>query len=244
MRPRLDQLEALLWIVRLGSFRAAARQLHLSQPAISGRIRELEGELGFAVVDRTEFRPGITPKGAEVVRYWREQSDRWRADGPWDDAYPLPWSTGSVNLVRGGTAPNIVPDRCEVVLEFRAIAAVDDHAVVADLRRFCAALEGRMRDEHAVARVALDVAAMTPGLETPEDSPVVRFGEALGLAVNGDKVTYGTEAGVFSAGGIPTVVCGPGDIAQAHKADEFVALDQLAAGEAFVARLLGSLRAA
>jgi DNA-binding transcriptional LysR family regulator len=69
MRPRLDQLEALLWIVRLGSFRAAARQLHLSQPAISGRIRELEGELGFAVVDRTEFRPGITPKGAEVVRY-------------------------------------------------------------------------------------------------------------------------------------------------------------------------------
>jgi DNA-binding transcriptional LysR family regulator len=69
MRPRLDQLEALLWIVRLGSFRAAARQLHLSQPAISGRIRELEGVLAFAVVDRTEFRPGITPKGAEVVRY-------------------------------------------------------------------------------------------------------------------------------------------------------------------------------
>lgn len=69
MRPRLDQLEALLWIVRLGTFRAAARQLNLSQAAISGRIREMESDLGFAVVDRTEFRPGITQKGAEVVRY-------------------------------------------------------------------------------------------------------------------------------------------------------------------------------
>lgn len=181
--------------------------------------------------------------GAEVVRYWRQQADRWRERGPWDDAYPLPWSTGSVNLVRGGTAPNIVPDRCEIVLEFRSIAAVDDQAVVDELRRFCAALEERMRTENDVARVSLDIGSMTAGLETPEDSPVVDLGRQLGLVVSGDKVTYGTEAGVFSDAGIPTVVCGPGDIAQAHKADEFVALDQLAAGEAFLARLVESMRA-
>lgn len=69
MRPCLDQLEALLWIARLGSFRAAGRKLHLSQPAISGRIRELERDLGFGVLDRSPFRPGVTERGQEVVRY-------------------------------------------------------------------------------------------------------------------------------------------------------------------------------
>jgi DNA-binding transcriptional LysR family regulator len=69
MRLRLDQLEALSWITKLGSFRAAARQLRISQPAVSSRIRELERQLGFAVVDRTGARPRVTPKGTEVVRY-------------------------------------------------------------------------------------------------------------------------------------------------------------------------------
>ena len=57
MRPRLDQLEALLWISKLGSFRSAARKLHLSQPAISSRIRELENELGISLLDRSRHRP-------------------------------------------------------------------------------------------------------------------------------------------------------------------------------------------
>lgn len=69
MRLRLDQLEALSWIARLGSFRAAARQLRVSQPAVSSRIRELERHLGFAVVERTGARPRVTPRGTEVVRY-------------------------------------------------------------------------------------------------------------------------------------------------------------------------------
>ncbi|MBL8837164.1 MAG: LysR family transcriptional regulator [Alphaproteobacteria bacterium] len=69
MRLRLDQLEALSWIAKLGSFRSAARQLRISQPAVSSRIRELERHLGFAVIDREGARPRVTPKGTEVVRY-------------------------------------------------------------------------------------------------------------------------------------------------------------------------------
>lgn len=69
MRLRLDQLEALAWIVKLGSFRAAARQLRISQPAVSSRIRELERHLGLAVVDRAGARARVTPEGSEVVRY-------------------------------------------------------------------------------------------------------------------------------------------------------------------------------
>ena len=69
MRPRLDQLEALLWISKLGSFRSAARKLRLSQPAISSRIRELESELGISLLDRSHHRPRVTAEGVDVLRH-------------------------------------------------------------------------------------------------------------------------------------------------------------------------------
>jgi len=69
MRPRLDQLEALLWISKLGSFRSAARKLRLSQPAISSRIRELEKELGLSLIERSHHRPRVTAAGGEVLRH-------------------------------------------------------------------------------------------------------------------------------------------------------------------------------
>jgi DNA-binding transcriptional LysR family regulator len=69
MRWSVEQLEALVWISRLGSFRAAARHLNISQPAVSGRIRELERQTGTEVVDRSLSRPRITRRGAEIVRY-------------------------------------------------------------------------------------------------------------------------------------------------------------------------------
>lgn len=69
MKPSLDQLEALLWIAKLGSFRRAAAKLHVSQPAISSRIGELEEQLGFKVVDRSGHKPRLTAEGQEVVRY-------------------------------------------------------------------------------------------------------------------------------------------------------------------------------
>jgi DNA-binding transcriptional LysR family regulator len=69
MRVRLDQLEALVWIARLGSFRAAARRLNISQPAVSGRIRELERQTGVVVLDRAQLRPRVTRRGTEIVRF-------------------------------------------------------------------------------------------------------------------------------------------------------------------------------
>jgi DNA-binding transcriptional LysR family regulator len=69
MRPRLDQLEAFVWISKLGSFRGAARKLRVSQPAISSRIRELETELGMCLLDRSGPRPQMTAEGLEVLRH-------------------------------------------------------------------------------------------------------------------------------------------------------------------------------
>lgn len=180
--------------------------------------------------------------GAEVVRAWRERADRWRAEGPFDAAYPVPWTTGSVNQIGGGIAVNTVPERCVVTLEFRAVGATDDAAEIDALRAVCAGVERRMKAEDAAAWVTVDVLSATPGLDAPPDAPAVGLGRRLGLAVGDHKVTYGTEAGVYARGGISAVVCGPGDIAQAHRGDEYVELTQLAACEAFVDRLVEHLR--
>lgn len=178
---------------------------------------------------------------AELVRYWRGRADAWKADGPFDDAYPLPYTSASVNVISGGNGVNIVPESCVVTLEFRALPSVDDASVLDELRAFCAEVEARMQAENPAASVVVDVAASTVGLDIAADADIVALGESLGLAATSDKVTYGTEAGVFTAGGIPCVVCGPGDIGDAHRPDESVALDQLADCEAFLGRLVAHL---
>jgi len=180
---------------------------------------------------------------AEIVRYWRGRADRWRAEGPFDEAYPVPYTSASVNMIAGGNGVNIVPESCRVTLEFRAVQGVSDAVVLDELRAFCAGVEARMKAENAAASVAMEVAASTVGLDMPADADVVALGEALGLETTPDKVTYGTEAGVFTLGGVPCVVCGPGDIGDAHRPDESIALDQLAACDAFLGRLVDHLRA-
>lgn len=180
---------------------------------------------------------------ASLVRYWREQADRWRADGPFDEAYPVAYTTGSVNLFSGGNGVNIVPESASVTLEFRSIAETDDRAVLDAVVAHCRDLEAQMRAEHPEASVDVTIVCETVGLDTPQDAPAVKLGQELGLEVQADKVTYGTEAGIYSEGGISAVVCGPGDIAQAHKPDEFIDPDQLAQCEAFVARLVEHVRA-
>lgn len=180
---------------------------------------------------------------ASLVRYWRDQADHWRTEGPYDDAFPVAYTTGSVNLFNGGNGVNIVPETATVTLEFRSIAATDDRAVLDAVVAYCRELEEQMRAEHAEASVEVAIVCETTGLDTDEDAPAVKLGQELGLDVQPDKVTYGTEAGIYADGGMSAVVCGPGDIAQAHKPDEFVDPDQLAQCEAFVSRLVEHVRA-
>lgn len=191
----------------------------------------------------------LTPQGVNAIEYAarfvtaaRGIADGWRSDGPADDAYLVPSSTMSVNRIQGGIAQNTVPDRCVVEMEFRTIAAVDPDETVERLRGVVDGLAEEMRAENAAAGATLEVLAAVPGLDTPTDSPAI--GEVVGwggLASEG-KVTYGTEAGQFSGSGIATVVCGPGDIAQAHAANEYVALDQVRACEEMFGELLAALR--
>ncbi len=96
-----------------------------------------------------------------------------------------------------------------------------------------------MQQEDASGRIELTWESSTDGLAAHEDEPIVELAKALSRNRTTGKVSYGTEAGLFQQIGIPTVICGPGDIAQAHAPDEFVGLDQLAQCERFMDRLAG-----
>lgn len=192
----------------------------------------------------------LTPQGenavaaaAELVRFVQGVGDEMREQGPFDDGYVVPYTSVSVNRIDGGIAINTIPAECTIHFEFRALPTVDHAALVERFRAECARVEADMRSRFAEASVTLTTTAAAPGVDTAADAEIVGLAAAWGATPSDEKVTYGTEAGLFANAGIPTIVCGPGDIAQAHAPDEFIDLEQIAACEAFVDALVADLRA-
>lgn len=183
--------------------------------------------------------------GARLVAEIRRVSDALAADGARDPLYDVPHSTGHVGVFRGGTALNIVPDEAEIVFEFRTVPADDPDALVRGVERYArTVLEPAMQAVSPEAGFDFEVFAGFPGLDTAPDAPVAELARGLSGSNGGSKVAYGTEAGLFAEiAGIPSVVIGPGSIEQAHKADEWVAVDELMRCAAFVERLIAKASA-
>jgi acetylornithine deacetylase len=172
---------------------------------------------------------------AEVVRFVRDLDREFREAADPDSPFVPPFTSFNVGTIQGGVASNVVAPSCEVGFEFRAMPGTDPDAIVARVRGFLTAeLLPRLKAEHPDADIALvktiDIQPLVPDPESEAEQVVRRLTGANASHV----VSFGTEAGVYQANGIPAVVCGPGSIDQAHKPDEFIALDQLAKGERFL----------
>lgn len=190
----------------------------------------------------------LTPQGcnaihhaATLITFMHGLAEQWRAEGPYDEGYLVPYTTAGVNVIHGGIASNTVPSLCQLQLDYRTIAAVDPKDVLAQIRAKAAEIEVAMQAEHPSAKVEVSVAAAVPGLENGPDSEAAALAGRLGAEASDDKVTYGTEAGQFASIGVDTVVCGPGDIAQAHAPDEYVELAQIEECERFIVALISHL---
>ena len=178
---------------------------------------------------------------AAVIRRIAEYGEQLAANGPYDDAYEVPYSTVGTNIVHGGIASNTVADACVIQADFRTIAADDPREFFETLRGFALAEEQVMRQAHPAGRVEVRLKSLVPGLDTAADGPAAHLARDLELELSDAKVTYGTEAGQFSGAGMDAIVCGPGDIAQAHGPNEYVELDQLGACEQMLERLIAHL---
>lgn len=181
---------------------------------------------------------------AEVIAYLKAMARRFREQGPYEEGYEPPYTTVHTGTVHGGTALNIVPEACTFLFEFRHLPEQDPESLLAEVTGFAEReLLPEMRAISTEAGFEWERLSDFPGLDTAEDAEVVTLAKACAQANRSGAVSFGTEGGLFQQAGIPAVICGPGYIDQAHKADEFVALDQVARCEAFVRRLIERLAA-
>ena len=175
--------------------------------------------------------------GARVIGKLTDMAERWRDQGPRYEGFDVPYSTGTVGVIAGGIADNIVPEDCHFIYEFRNLPGADTASMQAEVRAFAETLQPAMRAVDPSTGIRFEPICDMPAFLARSDDPAVRLAQRLAETRSTTLVAFGTEAGLFQGAGIPTVVCGPGHIAQAHQADEYVSLAQLAACERFLLAL-------
>lgn len=132
-----------------------------------------------------------------------------------------PYSTLQAGIVSGGMALNVIPEHARLDIEVRAVPGIEPSALLQPVLAAARALQARGFE------VTTETISDYPGMALPAGSPLAALvGDASGVTAV-PAVSYGTEAGLFERAGIPAIICGPGDIARAHKADEFILMSEL-----------------
>jgi len=182
---------------------------------------------------------------AELIVYIRKLAREKAENGPFDMDYDVPYSTLHTGVIKGGTALNIVPNFCQFDFEIRHLYEENPKHLLDKIETYSKEnLETEMHLIDPEAGFSFETLAAYPGLLT---DPGIEFVAYVKKLLDNDahsKVIFGTEGGLFQKRlGIPTLVCGPGNINQAHKANEFINLNQLQKGGNFLDRLIMSLSA-
>ena len=181
---------------------------------------------------------------ADFVNVIRALQARVAQTGLRDGDYDVPYTTLHVGKLNGGVQVNIVPNHAVLDFEIRSLAGEDTDALIADLRAAAEAIVAPLRADFPEAAIKVERLWDYPGLGTASDAGVVNFVKSLTGANGTFKVAFGTEGGLFDARlGIPTVICGPGSMAQGHKPDEFVAVEQMQRCQEMMATLIDRLEA-
>ncbi|RUM19341.1 acetylornithine deacetylase [Rhizobium vallis] len=159
------------------------------------------------------------------------------ADGPFDDAFEPSYSSLQAGTVSGGQAINIIPDLCTLEVEARAISGIDPVSLLAGVQ------DAAERQKAPGFDVEWEILSAYPALSLPPGAPLAGLLQELTGKTPLAAVSYGTEAGLYQRAGVDAIICGPGDIARAHKPDEFILTSELAACQAMIEALAARCRA-
>lgn len=218
----------------------------VGEPSLMQPILAHKGRLALRVIAHGRAGHSSQPAlgvnaiyaAAAAIVHVQGEALRFATQGPFEEGFDPPHTTVHVGTVEGGSILNIIPERAEFIMEWRAIPADDYFAEVDRLRDWLAEhLEPGMRAVDPDAGFTLDVLGWVPGMALAEAHELTDLVKQLTGANSVGKVSYGTEGGLFQQAGIPTIVCGPGDIAQAHTANEWISKAELARCTAFLLRL-------
>ena len=163
---------------------------------------------------------GMAPVLEAMQAFFDEEIGRYTCPG-------FTPATGSVGVIEGGSAPNIVPDECAVTLDIRTVPGQDNQETLTNLEAY---VRERVPERDELQIVFDPPGHDSPSFETAGDHPLVQTACALRGQAVAEVVPYGCDASKLAAAGIPSIIFGPGDIAQAHTKDEFIALTDLEAG--------------
>ncbi len=225
----------------------------VGEPSTMQVVTGHKGGTGFRVhVEGFEVHSSILHRGVNAIMEaaklidWanaRNAENFAAAPGELAALFDPPCTTLHVGTIAGGTAQNITAKDCRFGLDFRVVPGDDFARWEALWTARVAEAEAAMQAVRPEARITSERRMTVPALR-PEPEGLA---EALARQLTGDNgthvVSYGTEAGQFQEGGYSAIVCGPGDIAQAHQPDEYIALSEFAAGAAMLDRLVERLAA-
>ena len=209
-----------------------------------------KGKCGYQVIVKgLACHSGQAPFGVNAVQYAAklishitEISKEKSIKGPFDYDYEVPYTTLHTGVISGGTILNIVPDSCQFEFEIRHLIEDNPRELINKIKLY--AKEHLLPDMHKVSSktdIHFEEKITYPGLSIDESSELVRYIKKLLNNKKHKKVIFGTESGLFQEKlNIPTVVCGPGSIDQAHKADEYISINQLEKGGKFLDDLIAS----
>ena len=180
--------------------------------------------------------------GARLIVWLEDVMNRNRAEHDPDNPFEPPYTTLHCGVMEGGTAANIVASSAWFYTDIRAIPTEDPMEYVARYRAHVAeAVVPAMKAIAAEAGIDVELVSLVPGLKPEQDGSAERLMRKLTGDNGSHVVSYGTEAGLFQQAGWSTVVCGPGDIAQAHQPDEYIEVSEFEAGERLLRRVIAEL---
>ena len=222
----------------------------VGEPTMLQVVTAHKGKLGYRVTAHgLEAHSSLAPIGANAIYMACDLITEIRtiqadiaANGLRDGDYEVAYTTLHVGKMAGGEVMNIVPNRATFDFEIRYLPEDDGQALFQRIKAAADVVAAKFRDVFPQARFEFMTLQSYPALNTPVDSEAVNFVRALTGGNSTGKITFGTEGGLFQQElGIPAVVCGPGNIAVAHKPDEYVSEEQMALCDAMLLRLLDRL---
>jgi len=226
------------------------RSCIVGEPTSMDVVTAHKGKLGMRCgVKGRACHSALAPQGvnaihaaARVIGFLMDMAREKREQGPYDEAFDVPYSTIHTGVIRGGSMLNIVPAECRFEFEFRNLPVDEPTDMVERVKRFAEEEVARELNtaEHRV-EFHWEELPHFAGLDGDEADEIVQLVRRLRRNDRIKKVGFGTEAGGFSRTGIQSVVCGPGSISQAHTPDEYIEMQQLAECERFIGDLIDHL---
>ena len=222
----------------------------IGEPTLMQAVTAHKGKLGFRVTAHgLEAHSSLAPIGVNAIYMASDLIGAIRViqkdiaeHGLRDGDYEVAYTTLHVGKMQGGEVMNIVPNRCTFDFEIRYLPEDDQHAIVTRIKTAAEKIAEGYRGVFEHARFDFMDLQSYPAMNTPVDSEAVKFVHALTGGNSTGKITFGTEGGLFQqALGTPAVVCGPGNIAVAHKPDEHVSEAQMAQCDRMLERLVEKL---